>query len=93
MQKISASIRFLNTVSSRRVILLNAILPERYNKGAISLGKFSDFYEKKELLPEHRDVKLEKNDFLAMFLAICWITLPILLGIFAVFALIIWLFF
>ena len=57
------------------------------------MGKFSDFYEKKELLPEYKDVKLEKNDFLAMFLAICWITLPVLLGIFAVFALIIWLFF
>ena len=57
------------------------------------IKRFQLFPKKKQIDPDHVDVKLEKNDFLAMFIAICQIVLPVLLGIFIFLALIILLFF
>lgn len=50
-------------------------------------------FKKKELDEDKKDVEFEKNDFLAMMIAISIYLVPVLLGFIAVIALIIWIMF
>lgn len=55
--------------------------------------KVKDVLRKKELDPDKTDVELEKGDFLALFIAASMTMLPVLIGIFALFALLTWIIF
>jgi uncharacterized membrane protein YqjE len=55
--------------------------------------KVKDVLKKKELDPDKADVELEKGDFLALFIAASMTMLPVLIGIFALFALLTWIIF
>ncbi|MBN2874946.1 MAG: hypothetical protein JXM71_07615 [Spirochaetales bacterium] len=55
--------------------------------------KLHKLLEKKELAPDKRDVELEKNDFLAIMIALSMYVFPVLLGVFLLFALVAWVLF
>jgi len=52
--------------------------------------KMKDVLEKKELDEDKKDVELEKGDFLAIFIALSFYVVPVLIGIFGLIALIVW---
>lgn len=52
--------------------------------------KTKDMLSKKELDEDKKDVELEKGDFLAIMIALSYYMVPVLIGIFAFIALLIW---
>jgi len=57
------------------------------------LKQIIDGFKKKEIDQDKKDVEFEKHDFLAMMIAISIYIVPVLIGFFAVIALIIWIMF
>jgi len=55
--------------------------------------KVKNILKKKQLDPDKVDVEFEKGDFLALFIAASMTILPVLIGIFALFALLTWIIF
>lgn len=55
--------------------------------------KLRDLLKKKEVDENKEDVELEKGDFLAIMIALSYYMFPALIGILALFALIIWIIF
>ena len=57
------------------------------------LKEIIEGFKKKELDEDKRDVEFEKNDFLAIMIAISIYLVPVLVGFIALIALIIWIMF
>lgn len=55
--------------------------------------KLRDFFKKKHIDEDKKDVELEKGDFLAIMIALSYYMVPALIGILAFFALLIWIIF
>jgi hypothetical protein len=56
-------------------------------------GRFRDILAAKELDESKKDVEFEKGDFLAIFIALASTMFPVLIGIFALIALLVWIIF
>lgn len=52
-----------------------------------------EFFKRKELDVDKKDVELEKGDFLAIMIALSYYMFPVLLAVFAFIALVVWLIF
>ena len=66
-------------------------LPEKFKIKMIK--EIIQGFKKKELDEDKKDIEFEKNDFLAMMIAISIYLIPILIGFILFIALIIWLMF
>jgi len=57
------------------------------------MPKIKDILKKKQLDEDKKDIVLEKNDFLAIMIALSYYMIPVLIGMFALIALIVWIVF